>query len=245
MYKATRGIRSYEKSSSSSEEASRIREHRKLVENHGGLVRKVAQRILRRLPPYVRGIELDDLVSIGVMGLLDAHNRYDPDGGRPFETYAEFRIKGAILDSLRKQDFFPRRLRQKANKYHAAQTRLREQLGRDPTDDEMADAMNLDLEAFQRLKGKVAPYSFVDEADVAYSLTASTPDSYEIVDYKQTRETLVASIEQLPERQQLILDLYFNKELTLSEIGEILELSPGRISQLKSAAIAELRRLMR
>lgn len=116
MYKYKRGIRSSQQSSAPDQELELARRHRVLVEEYGSLVRKVAQRILRRLPPYLRGLELEDLVSVGIMGLLDANERFDPSEGKPFGTFAEFRIKGAILDSLRKHDFFPRRLRQKANK---------------------------------------------------------------------------------------------------------------------------------
>ncbi|QDG51356.1 FliA/WhiG family RNA polymerase sigma factor [Persicimonas caeni] len=244
MYRAKRGIRSYQKSSSSNEELEKARQHRALVEEYGSLVRKVAQRILRRLPPYIRGLELEDLVSVGVMGLLDAHERFDPSEGKPFGTFAEFRIKGAILDSLRKHDFFPRRLRQKANKLQKAEKKLESNLGRAPEPAELAAEMEMDLQELQELRGKVAPYSFVDEADVSFSLTAPTPDPFRLVNYKETREQLVDCLKGLSERKQLVLDLYFNKELTLAEIGDILDLTPGRVSQLKSAAIKELRGVM-
>lgn len=217
------------------------REHRrKLVEDYGSMVRKVAHRIYRRLPDYASGFEEDDLVSVGVIGLLDAHDRFDPDNGTPFETFAEFRVKGAILDEIRKHDFFPRRLRTEANKLRKAEKALEQQLGRPGTEQEVADTLDISLDELARLRDKVAPYSFVAPEDHG-PMKGTTPNPHKLLDAKRIRERMVRMLGELPDREQLILDLYFNRELTLSEIGEVLELTPGRISQLKSKALGTLR----
>lgn len=224
--------------------AAKGRDHRrKLVEDYGSMVRKVAHRIYRRLPDYASGFEEDDLVSVGVIGLLDAHDRFDPDNGTPFGTFAEFRVKGAILDEIRKHDFFPRRLRNDANKLQKAEKTLEKTLGRPPREQEVAEAMEMSLDELARLRDKVTPYSFVAPEDHG-PMKGSTPNPQSLLDAKRIRERMVAMLGELPEREQLILDLYFNRELTLSEIGDVLELTPGRISQLKSKALATLRERM-
>jgi RNA polymerase sigma factor for flagellar operon FliA len=220
--------------------ASRRDARRELVEEYGSMVRKVAHRIFRRLPDYVTGFEEDDLISVGVIGLLDARERFDPDNGTPFGTFAEFRVKGAILDEIRKHDFFPRRLRTEANKLAKAEKRLEKQLARPPREEEVAEAMSLSLDELARLRDKVAPYSFVAPEDHG-PMRGSTPDPQALLAAKNKQERMVRLLGELPEREQLILDLYFNRELTLSDIGEVLDLTPGRISQLKSKALATLR----
>lgn len=225
-------------------ESQKARERRKLVEEYSTLVRKVARRIFRRLPPHVKAIEEEDLVSLGIIGLFEAWEKYDPDVGSSFETFAEFRIKGNILDELRKRDFFPRRLRQKANKLQKVEKKLRSELEREPTPEELAEEMDISVEKLQQIRSEVAPYSFVDAADVSFSLQSPDPDPFKLVNFKEYRDNLVDSLSELSERKQLILDLYYNKELTLKEIGEVMELTPGRISQLKSGAISDLQDIM-
>lgn len=213
---------------------------RDLVETHAPLIRRVVRRIYRRLPPHTRGFDEEDLFSVGVMGLLDAEERYDPSSGASFKTFAEFRIKGAILDEVRRHDFFPRRLRAKANKLARVEAGLERELGRPPREDEVAARLELSLEELASLRDEVAPYAFV-APDEAMPLRAEQPRADELLAKRQLRERLLALLEELPEREQIILDLYFNRELTLAEIGEILDYSSGRISQLKSKALATLR----
>lgn len=224
--------------------AGKERERRELVARFGSLVRTVARRIYRRLPDYARGFEEEDLVSVGVIGLLEAQKRYDKGSETPFETFAEYRIKGAILDELRRHDFFPRRLRAEANKLERTEGELVEELGREPEEREVAEAMGLSLDELARLRDKVAPYSFV-EPDGAGPMRSEGGSPEELLRRKRRRRRLVEELGRLEEREQLVLDLYYNREYTLAEIGELLELSPGRISQLKKSALGVLRERLR
>lgn len=220
-------------------------EYRELVEQHGRLVRTVAHRIWRRIPEHARGFEEEDLVSVGIIGLLKAHERYEERDGVSFASFAEFRIKGAILDEIRRHDFFPRRLRAEANKLRKAEASLEKALGRTPTDDEVAGELDMTAAKLTKLRAKVAPYSFVGDSDPCVTLQSHFPDPSRVVLEKELREHLVEVLEELPNRQQILLDLYFNKDLKLREIAEILEVSEGRVSQLKSAALATLRDRMK
>lgn len=215
-------------------------QRRELVERFGPLVRRVARRIYRRLPDYARGFEEEDLVSVGVIGLLDAHKRYDAESGTRFESFAEYRVKGAILDEVRKHDFFPRRLRAEANKLERVEERLAGELGRAAQEEEVAEALEIGLDELARLRDRVAPYSFVAPEEHGPMLGGRVTPEVQLA-RKEQRGRLVELLKGLPERQQLILDLYFNRERTLTEIGALLDLSPGRISQLKTRALATLR----
>lgn len=222
--------------------ALRRRHHEEIVEQYAGLVRTIARRIFRRLPPNVRGFEEDDLVSVGIIGLLDAWDRYEERDGSTFDAFAEYRIKGAILDEVRRNDFFPRRLRAKANRLRRAQVSLENELGRAPTNEELADALGMEPVELLRLQGAVAPYHFVADDDECVTLRSSIPDPARVVLEKELRELLVEVLQTLPEREQILLDLYFNKELKLREIADILEVTEGRVSQIKSDAIGRLRK---
>jgi RNA polymerase sigma factor for flagellar operon FliA len=241
MQGSYRGAKEYDRTD---EEKAKADKRRELVEEYSSLVRKVARRIRRRLPPHIKGIEEEDLVSLGIIGLFEAWEKYDPSYGSDFETFAEFRIKGNILDELRKKDFFPRRLRQKANKLKSAEEDLQRELGREPTEEEVAEELDVTVEKLQEIRSEVAPYSFVDTADVSYTLQSADPSPFRLVNFKEHRDRLQHALEELPERKQLVLDLYYNKELTLKQIGDVLELTPGRISQLKSDAISDLRDIL-
>ncbi|MEZ4461613.1 MAG: FliA/WhiG family RNA polymerase sigma factor [bacterium] len=236
-------LRKYGQNSKDSTETLRQKQER-LVREHGRLVRTVAHRIFRRLPKHVRGFEEEDLVSVGILGLLDANERWDENSGIAFETFAEFRIKGAILDEIRRHDFFPRRLRARANLVKKTEARLEAELGRYPTDAEMAEAMEIPSEDFQKLKGEVAQYVFVPEED-CISLQSPFPSQDQVLAAHQLKEQLRLALEDLPEKEKLVLDLYYNHELKLKEIADILEVTEGRVSQIKSEAHKRLKLRLR
>ncbi|MFT6629929.1 MAG: RNA polymerase sigma factor for flagellar operon FliA, partial [Flavobacteriales bacterium] len=217
---------------------------RELVETYSPLLRRVARRIFRRLPPGADGVEEEDLISAGVLGLFEADLKFDPQAGYAFDAFAEFRVKGAMLDELRRRDFFPRRLRLKANKLRKATECLEQRHGRDPTDDELAKELLLTSAELVKLRDDCAPYRYVDSQDAALSLEAKTPTPHTVVETRATYDHLASCIKQLPEREQYVLDMYYNHELTLREIAEALELTVGRISQIKTAAVGRLRTLM-
>jgi RNA polymerase sigma factor for flagellar operon FliA len=224
---------------------SQARHHEELVNNYHTLVRKIAYRVLRKLPDDQISVELDDLVNIGMLGLFDADTKYDPEAGQSFESFAEFRIRGAMLDELRKRDFFPRRLRAKANRLQRAETKLRTELGREPTKEELCEEMDLTLEQFQKLRRDTLPYSFVDQSDPTIQLRDDSQSPYQAVFELERHHVLVAALERLSDREQLILDLYFNQEFAQREIAQLLDLTEGRISQIKSAALKKLRGILR
>jgi RNA polymerase sigma factor for flagellar operon FliA len=219
-------------------------ERRALVERHASMVRRVASRIFRRLPRDQHGIEFEDLVSAGVLGLLEAHQCFEQRDGYTFATFAEFRVKGAILDELRRRDFFPRRLRAKANRIRKAREKLERELNRDPLDQELARELDMEVEEFRDLERETAPYRFLDAEDASLSLEAKEVDPAKMSERADMRSQLVKALHKLPERDQLVLDLYFNEELTLREIAETFELSIGRVSQIKTAAIERLRTML-
>lgn len=219
--------------------------HEALVNDYDKLVRKIAYRVLRRLPEDQISVELDDLINIGMLGLFDADSKYDPEAGQSFESFAEFRIRGAMLDELRKRDFFPRRLRAKANKLQRTEQKLRAELGREPSDEEIYTRMELTLEQYQKLRRETLPYSFVDQSDPTIQLRDNSQSPYQAVFELERHHVLVDALERLSDREQLILDLYFNQEFAQREIAQLLELTEGRISQIKSAALKKLRTMLR
>jgi RNA polymerase sigma factor for flagellar operon FliA len=212
-----------------------------LVARHAALVRRVVRRVFRRLPEH-SGVEEDDLMSAAIIGLLEANQRYDARSEQDFEAFAEFRIKGAVLDELRRRDFMTRRQRAKANGVKRAETSLRERLGREPLDGEVAQELGLSEDDLRRVRESAQPVAYVDAEDPALALEGATPPPEAAVANVQLRGRLLEALKELPEREQLVLDLYFNQDLNLSEIGQILKLSVGRISQIKTAALAVLRR---
>ena len=223
----------------------------KLIVEYTPLIRFVAQKISARLPA---NIELDDLISSGVIGLIDAIDKYDPTRNNKFKTYAEFRIRGAILDELRAQDWVPRSIRDKSKALDRTLVKLEAELGRSPTDQELADRMGLSsLEEFYNLVTQVRPVSMLSIND---STTFSSRDEKTILNLlesckinnplmrlneKSVQEVVTRAIEALPERQRIVLSLYYYEDLNLREIGKVLRVTESRISQLHAQAIVRLR----
>ncbi len=212
-----------------------------LVNTYNKLVRRIAYRVLRKLPQDQINVELDDLINIGMIGLFEADAKFDLNAGQSFESFAEFRIRGAMLDELRKRDFFPRRLRAKANKVQRAEQALRTQLGREPQDDELAAHLDMSLKSLLKLRSDIMPYSFVDQSDPTVQLRSEDPSCIQTIATMQRQHMLTEAIQNLPKREQIILDLYFNQEISQREIAQMLELTEGRISQIKSIALEKLR----
>lgn len=212
-----------------------------LVREHDQMVRGVVRRVYSRLSSGAHCFEEEDLVSVGMLGLLDAHKRWEPGSGVQFSTFARHRVKGAILDEIRRHDFFPRRLRAQANRIKATKAELETALGRKPTDQEVADQMGMAIDAYMQLCRDAVPYGFVSEA--AYeSLTSTAPLPEQAAAAGELKTQLLAAVMELAEREQLVLDLYFTQELRLREIAEVLDLTEGRISQIKTAALRQLKR---
>ncbi len=226
------------------------RDKDKLVMEYAPLIRFIAQKIAVRLPS---NIELDDLISSGVIGLMDAIDKYDPTRDNKFKTYAEFRIRGAILDELRAQDWVPRSVRDKAKLLDRTTLELEAELGRSPADEEIAVKLNMNMDEFYDLVNQVRPVSVLSIDEAA---TFSTVDKKSILNIlegcklnnpliqlniKSVKEIVAKAIEELPERQRLVLSLYYYEDLNLKEIGKVLRVTESRISQLHAQAISKLR----
>ena len=222
----------------------------KLILEYAPLIKFIAQKIAVRLPP---NIEIDDLISSGVIGLMDAIEKYDPTRDNTFKTYAEFRIRGAILDELRAQDWVPRSVRDKAKLLDRTTIKLETQLGRSPEDTEVAQALDMNLEEFHDLVNQVRPVSLLSIDDQA---TFSNVDKKSIINLlescklsnplnqlnlKTVKEVVTKAIVDLPEKQRLVLSLYYYEDLNLKEIGRILRVTESRVSQLHAQAISRLR----
>lgn len=224
-----------------------IRREQILLENMP-VVRSVAHRIHARLPQHV---ELEDLVSAGAVGLIDAFHKFDGKKDVQFRTYAQIRIRGAILDSLRLLDWGPRALRHKAREMEAATHKLMQRFGRQPEESEVADELGMELAAYQSLVNAVKGL----EIGSLHEARTDNPADEERVDIASSAEDdpldrsmrseraarLSAAVAELPEREQRVLEMYYVQEMTLKEIGVVLGVGEARVSQIHSAAIQELR----
>ncbi len=221
-----------------------------IILEYAPIVRFVAQKIALRLPS---NIELDDLISSGIIGLMDAVKKYDPERKNKFKTYAEFRIRGAILDELRSKDWVPRSLRDKAKHLDKTVSDLEMEKGRYVTDQEIADYMNLSLDQYYELVNAVRPisilsidepstYSNVDKKSLMSILEVCKMSNPHLsLDMTALQRILTRVLNELPERQRLVLVLYYYEELRLKEIGQVLRVTESRVSQLHAQAIQKLR----
>jgi RNA polymerase sigma factor for flagellar operon FliA len=219
-----------------------------ILRHHLPLVRRVVQRLAARKPPH---IELDDLVSWGIVGLLDAIGKYDPKKEASFATYAQFRIRGAILDHLRSLDWVPRSVRQKATLIEKVSHQLEGQLGRPPSEEELARELGLSLDSYQELLTRVGEMSLFSLEDLGFGsgeerFNIDQPPEENIDPLgallTQERVDLVAeAIGRLPEREKLVVTLYYHEELTMKEVGAVLGLTESRVSQLHSQAMLRLK----
>ncbi|HEX7085456.1 MAG TPA: FliA/WhiG family RNA polymerase sigma factor [Vicinamibacterales bacterium] len=219
-----------------------------LVLEHVGLVKALAQRLVQRLPSQV---EVTDLISVGILGLMDAATRYRPSTGVPFDAFARRRVQGAMLDALRDLDWAPRSLRKLRRDLDTAIARLRHDLGREPTDAEIADAMSLSETEYERALEQVRSL----ELGALRQLEAPNQDGMSILELcidpeegpdvrlerSELREHLARAIAELPERERQILALYYEEELTMAEIGAVIGVCESRVSQLRSLALSRLR----
>ena len=234
------------------EEPTRLapKEREALIKEYAPLIKFIAQKIAARLPS---NIELDDLISSGVIGLMDAIDKYDPSRDNKFKTYAEFRVRGAILDELRSQDWVPRSIRDKAKVLDKTMVNLEQELGRSPTDEEVAKALNVSIDEFHDLVHQVRPVSLLsiddqqtfdnsDKRSIMNLLEGSKAfNPLNQLNVKVVKDIVAKAIEELPERQRLVLSLYYYEDLNLKEIGQVLRVTESRVSQLHAQAVQRLR----
>ena len=218
-----------------------------LVQRFAPLVKRIAYHLMARLPSSV---QVDDLVQNGMIGLLDAIDRFEAGMGAQFETYAAQRVRGAMLDGLRENDWLPRSLRRDMRRIEAAIHSLEQQNGRPPSETELAAALDLPLEDYQRMLQDARGHQLVyledfnreeDDDCLDRHLAQEGNDPLTLLEDSDLRRRLVGAIEHLPEREQLVMALYYDEELNLREIGAVLGVTESRVCQLHSQAVARLR----
>ncbi len=224
----------------------------KVILHYAPLVKYVAGRVSTGLPPSV---EFGDLVSYGVFGLLDAIEKFDPSRGIKFETYAIARIKGAIIDELRAEDWVPRSVRFKAREIERVYMALESELRRIPTDEEVAEKLGVAVEEYLNLLNKMSLISLV-ALDELWTVSGDKPDKISLADIvedvkvkdpsktfeiEEMKDIIADAINRLPERERIVVTLYYFEGLTMREIGEVLTVTESRVCQMHTKAILRLR----
>jgi RNA polymerase sigma factor for flagellar operon FliA len=213
-----------------------------LVMAHLGLVKRVALHLKARIPAFM---ELDELVQVGMIGLLEASRAFDPAKGIEFENFAHSRVRGAMLDEVRRLSFLPRSAVAFNKEHNSTVHALAAELGRTPTQAEIAEYMGKDLEEFHKERGKAKRFETYSMEVVTEEVMTIADDVSQqpevIVEEAQFMDAVTEAITQLPEREQLVMQLYYVEEFNLKEIGETLGVSESRVSQILSSVVKKLR----
>jgi len=223
-----------------------------LITEYLPYVKRIVQRLAVHLPSTV---DIDDLMNVGVIGLIQAVDRYDPRRDNKFMTYAIFRIKGAVLSELRARDFLSRSNRRKIRELESAYLRLEQKLGREVNDHEVARELGVDLEQVYRTR-QMSSISFISLEELGVSsrdekekllsyLIDNEDDALSMTKLKELKEAMAEAIRQLPEKERLVISLYYLDELTMKETGKVLGITESRVSQIHSQAILHLRAKLR
>jgi RNA polymerase sigma factor for flagellar operon FliA len=229
-----------------------VLDKQQLVIQYAPLVKRIAFHLMARLPASV---QVEDLIQNGMIGLLDACGRFVDGQGAQFETYAVQRIRGAMLDGLRENDWVPRSVRREMRRVESAILQLEHQHGRQPNETELAESLDMPLADYQRLLGDARGHQLLsledmggrgegDEEFLDRHESGVSLDPLALLLEDDMRSTLVRAIEALPEREKLVMSLYYEEELNLREIGEVLGVTESRVCQLHSQAVARLRAKM-
>jgi len=215
-----------------------------LVTRHADLVRRIAHQLAARLPACV---DVDDLIQAGMIGLLDAARSYDAEQGASFETYASIRIRGAMIDDVRRSDWAPRSVHRRSREIAATIREIEQRTGRSASAQEVADTLGLSVDEYQRALEDAARSqvlsldTHVEEHGEVQVLPRGGPTPGQVFDRNEFGRELSAAIAGLPEREQLVLSLYYEKDLNLKEIGAVLGVSESRVCQIHGQAVVRLR----
>jgi len=218
-----------------------------LVQRFVPLVKRIAYHLMARLPASV---QFEDLVQNGMLGLLDAMDRFEEGFGAQFETYATQRVRGAMLDGLRENDWLPRTLRRELRRIEGMISQLEHANGRPPSESELAEALGMSLPDYQKTLQEARGHQLLyfedfsgegDEDFLERHFTDNDADPLRLLEDKNLKQILVGAISRLPEREKLMMALYYEQELNLREIGEVMGVTESRVCQLHSQAIARLR----
>ena len=228
-------------------------EKEELIRSYLPLVRKVVHRLAGRLPSEV---DIKEMINSGIIGLVDALEKYDPKHETNFSTYAQFRIRGAILDSFRSQDWAPRSLRHKSHKLEQAYMLLEQKLGRPASEEEVAKELNVPMEEFQKVLGEVSGVVMLSFEELGFGhgedrfqadelVPTGSPDPLSNLLSGEKVSIVARALDRLPEKERLVISLYFYEELNLKEIGEILDVTESRASQIRSRALIRLKNYLK
>ena len=228
-------------------------EKEELIKSYLPLVKKVVHRLSGRLP---KDVDIREMLNSGIIGLVDALEKYDPRHETNFSTYAQFRIRGAILDSFRSQDWLPRSLRFKSHKIEQAYHRIEQKLGRPATDEEVAEDIGVTVDELQKLLGEVGSIVMLSFEELGFGhgeerfqadewLASKGQDPLNRLMSGEKVSLIARALDRLPEKERLVISLYFYEELNLKEIGEILGVTESRASQIRSRALIRLKNYLR
>jgi RNA polymerase sigma factor for flagellar operon FliA len=231
--------------------ASGISDKEECLKEYAPLVKRIAHHMMVKLP---NSVEVDDIIQAGMIGLLDAASRYDEFRGAQFETYAAQRIRGAMLDELRSADWLPRSMRRDMRRIEAAIHRLQQQFGRAPIESEIAKELGVSLPEYQEMLQDARGAQLIyyedfhdDDNEDFFERHDFNNDSnpLALLQDERFRAALIQAIDQLPERERLMMALHYEQDLNLREIGEVMEVSESRVCQLHSQAVARLRSILK
>ncbi len=228
-------------------------EQEELIKSYLPLVKKVVHRLSGRLP---KDVDMKEMLNSGIIGLVDALEKYDPTHETNFSTYAQFRIRGAILDSFRTQDWLPRSVRYKSHKIEQAYFRVEQRLGRPAHDSEVGEELGISVEELQKLLGEVGSMVLLSFEELGFGhgeerfvadewLTSRGQDPLNKLLGSERVSLIARALDRLPEKERLVISLYFYEELNLKEIGEILGVTESRASQIRSRALIRLKNFLR
>lgn len=228
--------------------ASRSVDDGQLIQQHAPLVKRIAYHLMTRLPPSVQA---EDLIQAGMIGLLEASKNYDPTLGASFETYAGIRIRGAMLDEIRKGDWAPRSLHRKVREMAKAVAEVEREKGRDARDAEVAEKLGVNIDEYYEIVADATSHRLFSleelpagEDGLADGLVACIQGPDADVENEHFRAALAKAVAGLPERERLVLSLYYNEDLNLREAGEVLGVSESRVCQIHGQALIRLRARM-
>ncbi|WP_447972089.1 sigma-70 family RNA polymerase sigma factor [Nitrospira sp. Kam-Ns4a] len=224
----------------------------RIIREFTPVIKAMAHRLAFRLPAH---LDAQDLVSAGIIGLMDAMTKYDPTREAKFKTYAEFRIRGAMLDEIRAMDWVPRSVHERIATLQKCQHELLKRLGRPPTDEELAQELNLSMEELDSFLSRAQGVVLLSVEDLGVQeaeghamlrslVDTQHPDPLSLVVSEDIRQGLARAIESLPEKERLVLTLYYYEELTMKEIGRVLKVTESRVCQIHAKAILKLKALV-
>jgi len=247
---ASAKLKKYKQTASLAGRKKNDKERERLINQYAPLVKTIAGRLSLRLPPHV---SQDDLLSAGILGLLDAIDKFNPDKGVEFRSYAEFRIRGAMIDELRAMDWVPRSVRKNGKILQEAYSSVEKEKMRPATDEEVARELGVDIETFYQMLEEIKGIAIINEEEISNIFPQNggagpwpignegSPDPLDALKLGEVRKIIASAIDKLPKNERMVVALYYYEELTMKEIGAAMGYTESRVSQLHTKAVLRLR----